>query len=157
MAIANTLRHYLAAHHFDYEIVRHHYSVTGQHTAEAAHVSGNQLAKSVILEDADGYVMAVLPASHQLDPVALNSLLNRSLTLSTEAAFAALFHDCELGAIPALGSAYGIATVVDNLLFYPREVFIEAGDHQTLLRIDAAEFRRLMSGATTGNIGSRAS
>lgn len=155
MPISSTLRQYLTTHSVSYDIVRHVYSGGSQQTAQAAHVSGNQLAKPVVLEDEYGYVMAIIPASHQLDYVALDNLLNRSLIMASENELGGLFQDCELGAIPALGDAYGIKTAVDNLLFYPKEVFFEAGDHETLIRVEASQFRRMMAGAETGNISTR--
>lgn len=155
MPIASTLRHYLATHNVQYELVRHRYASSSQHAAQAAHVSGNYIAKPVILEDEFGYVMAVIPASHHLDYVALDNLLNRRLVMASENELAGLFQDCELGAIPALGEAYGVKSVVDNLLFYPREIYFEAGDHETLLKVEASQFRRMMAGSETGNISIR--
>lgn len=155
MPIATTLRQYLSSHNVSYDIVRHSYAGSSQHTAQAAHVSGNQLAKPIILEDEYGYVMAVIPASHQLDYVALDNLLTRTLVMASENELAGLFQDCELGAVPALGEAYGIKTVVDNLLFYPKSIYFEGGDHETLIQVEASQFRRMMAGATAGNISTR--
>lgn len=36
------------------------------HTAEAAHVTGDKLAKAVVLIDEDGYLVAVIPATFKL-------------------------------------------------------------------------------------------
>lgn len=155
MTIASSLRQYLTTHNVSYEQVHHAYTGSSQYSAEAAHVSGNQLAKPILLEDEYGYVMAVIPASHQLDYVALDNLLSRTLVMASENELAGLFQDCELGAIPALGEAYGIRTVVDNLLFYPKDIYFEGGDHETLVKVEASQFRRMMAGADTGNVSIR--
>ncbi|MBI2380116.1 MAG: YbaK/EbsC family protein [Gammaproteobacteria bacterium] len=135
-----------------YDLVQHPYTGSSQFSAQAAHISGNQLAKPILLEDEYGYVMAIIPASHQLDYLAVDRLLNRTLVMASENELAGLFQDCELGAVPALGEAYGVKSVVDNLLFYPKDVYFEAGDHETLIRVESSQFRRMMAGAETGNI-----
>ncbi len=45
---------------------------------------------------------ALLPASHHLRLNELQELLGREVQLATEEEFAALFDDCDTGAVPAL-------------------------------------------------------
>ena len=66
---------------------------------------GDQLAKGVVLEDDKGYVMAVVPSTHKIDMTILDRYLGRNLELATETELCQLFHDCEVGAIPPIGSA----------------------------------------------------
>src|SRR5258705_11222090 len=81
-------------------------------TAELAHVPGDRLAKSVILEDDDGFVMAVLPSTCHIRLGRLSRELNRRLRLAMENELPKLFGDCELGAIPPVGPAYRGSTVM---------------------------------------------
>ena len=44
----------------------------------------------------------------------------------------ALFKDCEFGAVPPLGLAYGMSTVIDDCLSEQPEIYFEAGDHDRI-------------------------
>ena len=62
-----------------------------------------------------------------------------------------MFGDCELGAIPALGSAYGLEMVVEDSLVAQPEMYFEGGDHASLVRISAEQFGRLTTHAAHGH------
>ena len=70
----------------------------------------------MLLEDERGYVMAVLPASHRVDLKKLRRKLHRKLELATEEELGEIFRDCEIGAVPPLGAAYGVPVVYDDHL-----------------------------------------
>lgn len=144
MPIAPTLKHYLDDHRAEYDTVQHPRSLTSMRTAEQAHIPGDNLAKSVVLKDRRGFVLAVLPATHRLDIDRLDRQLHRSLDLATETEFSCLFGDCEAGAVPAVGTAYGVDTVLDDSLTQPADVYFEAGDHEALVHMSSEQFRLLM-------------
>ncbi len=116
MAIASTVSGYLAEHDVAYDVLTHPHTATSGETAEASHVPGTCLAKSVILEDDLGYLMVVLPSNRQVNLGELHRQLNRNLGLAAESELGRLFRDCEPGALPAMGPAYGMETIVDDLL-----------------------------------------
>lgn len=151
MAIATTLQHYLEGHHVPYDVMPHLRTMTARETARVCEIPADCLAKAVVLRDGGGYVMAVLPASCQLDKAQLWRLLHRPVELADEGEATSLFKDCEIGAIPALGQAYGLETVVDERLGKAPEVWIEAGDHQHLVHLAGERFRELMAGARHGS------
>jgi Ala-tRNA(Pro) deacylase len=92
--------------------------------------------------------MAVLPADQRVHIGALARLLDRhDLHLSDERRVKALFDDCAPGAVPALGMAWGMETIVDPALVAVPEVFIEAGDHEQLIKLTRATFETLMRDA----------
>jgi Ala-tRNA(Pro) deacylase len=143
--IATSVREYLDREHVRYDLLAHPPTRDAAHNAELAHVPGDQVAKAVVLEDDNGYLMAVLPASRKLDLHAVSRELNRDgLRLADESELTTLFKDCECGAIPPLGPVYDIETVLDKSLADAREVYFEAGDHLTLIRLKGENFRRLM-------------
>lgn len=144
MNMANTLEKYLTQHKISYDKIPHQYSVTSMNTAIAANIPMNKLAKSVILEDNEGYVMAVVPASRHVKIRELNRLLNRNIGLATETELENLFSDCDLGAIPPIGNAYGMTTIVDFSLDDCSDVYFEAGNHEELIHVTAEDFRKLM-------------
>ena len=145
MAIASTLINYLKDREIEYFTVEHRHTPTSEATAHAADVPRHQLAKAVVLKDEDGYVVSVLPASHTLEINWVNEELERRLELAEEDEFRNLFQDCEAGAVPAFGNAYGIPVIWDDDLQYTSDVYIEAGDHEHLICLDRRSFRKLMS------------
>ena len=64
MTMASTLRRHLEG--VEYQVVNHPMTASSSETAQSAHVSGNRIAKSVVLRDGEGYLLAVLPATHHL-------------------------------------------------------------------------------------------
>jgi Ala-tRNA(Pro) deacylase len=155
MATAHRLEDYMMRHGVRYDVVMHPHSHSSMETAELAHVPGDRLAKSVVLEDDDGYVMAVLPSTHHVRLGKLSRELNRNLRLATESELPALFADCEKGAIPPVGLAYGMTTIVDDGLAEQPEIYCEAGDHETLLRMNRDAFMALMEHADRARFSHR--
>jgi len=152
MAIAKTVKSYLDSHKLSYEVVQHPHTSSSAETADAAYIWGDQLAKSVVLEDESGYVIAVLPASHRVDLKKLRQKMRRRLELATEAELGEIFRDCEVGAVPPLGDAYGVPVVYDDRLRKLGTVYFEGGDHEDLVHMDGPEFMRLLEGAIHGSI-----
>ncbi len=152
MAIAITLKEYLETAGADYDVVPHTYTTSSMSIAEAAHIPGDKLVKAVLLEDEDGYVLAVVPATHHLDLGRISELLNRRLGLATEDELGNIFTDCDLGAIPPIGNAYGIEVVMDECLKDCDEVYFEAGDHIELVHMNTDAFMKLMKRASVTRI-----
>jgi len=144
MGIAITLREYLSNEGIDFELIEHPYSKSSMESAKSAHIPGNQLAKCVVLEDDEGYIMAVIPSTHKIDMIILDRFLGRSLDLATETELSELFHDCEVGAIPPIGKAYGYEMILDDSLMDCEDIYFEAGDHTDLVHITGDEFHALM-------------
>ena len=66
MAIAPRLQRFLNDQGLKYDVVAHTPTMSSIGTAHAGHIPEDRLAKGIILSDGDRYMMAVLPASHQL-------------------------------------------------------------------------------------------
>lgn len=147
MTIATTVDSALARKDIDYRVLKHPHTATSMRTAEAAHITGEQIAKAVLLKDERGYLLAVLPATHQLLPDVLNKRLHRELKLAEEEDLERLFYDCEIGAVPPLGPDYGVPTVVEDLLRSCSDIYFEAGDHLGLVQVTETNFEKLMEGA----------
>lgn len=152
MSLAQTLESFLSERGARYTIEHHAASTTSLDTARSACIDEESLAKSLVLDDDRGYVLAVLPASRRLEIGRVRNKLRRPLQLSREYKMVKLFPDCALGAVPPLGAAYGLATVVDAHFEDCEEVFFEGGDHETLVRMDGAEFLGLLSTASVAEI-----
>lgn len=146
MAIAKTLINYLKERGIDYDLIAHDHTATAEASAHAAHVPTHQVAKAVVLRDDSGYVISVLPANHSLEVQWVNDELDRQLEMACEDEFKKLFDDCETGAVPALGEAYGLKVIWDDELAYTSDIYIEAGDHEHLIWLERRDFKKLMSG-----------
>jgi Ala-tRNA(Pro) deacylase len=143
MAIAPKLQDFLAARRSEYQVLAHPRTQSSAASAQAAHVPGRRFAKAVVVEDDEGYVLAVVPSTHHLALSELGEALHRRpLRLARESELGSLFPDCELGALPALGDAYGIPTIVEKELDAQQDVYFEAGDHEHMVHMSGTEFAR---------------
>jgi Ala-tRNA(Pro) deacylase len=122
-------------------------------TAAAAHVSGGQLAKAVIVKDDETYFMVVVPSDYHVHLGRLHQHLGREVGLATEQELVRLFPDCDEGAAPPLGAAYGLPTLVDTSLLEQQQVYFESGDHESLVKLSGEQFRALLAGAERVNVG----
>jgi Ala-tRNA(Pro) deacylase len=144
MGIALTLKQYLEDHNIDYEVMSHNKTGCSTLTAEASHIPGECLAKGVILRKDGGYMMAILPASRHVALAEVGHHLDQPVDLASEAEIAALFPDCDEGAVPAIARAYGLDGLVDDSLDGQKDIYIEGGDHRTLVHLKGPQFRKLM-------------
>lgn len=150
MTIANTVQNSLIQHSIEYKLVSHPHTESSHETANAAHVSDDHIAKAVILRDTTGYAMVVIPASNRVKIEHLHKELCRDFELATEDEIASLFTDCETGAIPPLGPAYGIETFLDKAFTSLANVYFEAGDHSELVHTNGKDFLTLLGGVRQG-------
>lgn len=151
MGIAITLKEFLDDHGVDYQIVAHDHAPSANRSAEAAHIPGDHLAKAVLLEDGGHYLLAALPATRKLKLGRLHQALGDLVGLATEHEVTEVFKDCEPGAVPALGSAYGIETLLDDTLAAQEDIYIEGGDHLSLIRMTGKSFRDLLGPTRHGD------
>jgi len=147
MAISNTLKRYLDQSGIAYEAIQHHLAFSSQKIAEAAHVSGERLAKGVLLRDGIGYLLAVLPSPLSVDVDELSEQLGRNLDLVEEGEIHQLFPDCDPGAVPPIGDAYEIEVALDTELCDEPDIYFEAGDHVGLIRVGGTDFQTLLKNA----------
>ena len=121
MSMTTTLQKYLADNGVSYDILPHSATSSSLSAAHSTHVHGHMVAKPVILEDEAGYLMAVVPATEHVKMGKLNRILDRDMTLAREDELRELFTDCDLGAIPPMGSAYGMQSIIDGIIqFFDR-------------------------------------
>ncbi|MGH8629741.1 MAG: aminoacyl-tRNA deacylase [Burkholderiales bacterium] len=150
MNIAGKLRSYMNARHARFDVVEHPRTVSCIHTARVTRIPLERLARPVVFADEAGYIMAVVPAAGHVDLAEIRRQTGRAVRMATEVEVEALFSDCEAGAVPAVGQAYGIETIVDESLLQQPELFFEAGNHLELVRMTSTDFARLMGEAVRG-------
>src|SRR5262249_14041854 len=154
MPLAPTLRKHLDQN-VTYEVITHDPTMSSTRTAKACHVSGDRLAKAIVLRRDGGYMLAVLPASHRIRLPELRQQICDDVALGVPGAIKGLFPDRALGAVPAVGECYDLDVIVDDSIQEQPDVYLEGGDHATLIHISQAQFTRLMSGARHGRFSIR--
>lgn len=156
MSIVNKVSAYLDKNNIHYQLLEHAPSHNSLSSATASNIPAAQLVKGVMLEDREGNkLMAILPATHKVSLISLNEKLNRQFHLMKEAAIFELFADCDHGAVPPLAEAYSMEKVYDVCLMQQPYLYLEAGDHKSLIKLTRAEFGQLMHGAEPLHISHR--
>lgn len=139
------LKEYLDSHEVKYVVLNHSPAYTAQEIARAAHVPGQEMAKTVMVRLDDELVMIVMPAPAK---VRFNLLQEASgatqVELAREKDFARLFPGCELGAMPPFGNLYEIPVIVDEALAEDEEICFNAGTHTELIRMSYRDFDALV-------------
>ncbi len=122
----------------------HPVAYTAQEMAAEEHVSGDAVAKPVIVQADGRNVMCVLPASCKIDLGKLAKALKaKKCQLVGESEMAGLFPDVEVGAEPPFGKLYGLDTVVDKRLTERSQITFTAGTHRQSIQMDYADYARL--------------
>ena len=147
MTMAANLRSYLERRSLPFETLAHSFTQNSMRTASAAHVPGDRLAKGVVIRVEDTYLLVVVPSDYRVHLGMLHHYLGREVGLATESEVAQLFPDCDPGAVPPLGAAYRIRTLVDERLLRQPEIYFESGDHCNLVKVDGEQFARLVADA----------
>jgi Ala-tRNA(Pro) deacylase len=140
---SNRLQDFLKQHPAPYTLVPHAPTFSSQATAAKIHISGADMAKTVVLQGQSQTYLAVLPASRYVDLSRFGKIVGEAVRLATEEHIRGLFPDCELGAIPPFGKLYGVRTYVDESLTGDREIVFTAGGHSDAMRMNYRDFQGL--------------
>jgi Ala-tRNA(Pro) deacylase len=140
------LREFLDSHHIKYFVISHSPAYTAQDIAAVAHVSGNELVKTVMVTVDGKMAMVLLHASRHLDFDLLRQLCgSRDVALAEEQEFSGLFPECEIGAMPPFGNLYGMEVYADEELDESIDIVFSAGSHRELLRLSWFDYKRLVA------------
>lgn len=138
------IREYLEQNGVEYQSSEHPPAYTAQDIAAEEHVSGDMLAKPVIIRDEREYAMCVLPASYKLDMQKVARARKAAqVRLADEGEMSKLFSDCELGAEPPFGNLYNMPTLVDEHLTADDEIVFQSGSHRQAIRMKYKDFESL--------------
>jgi Ala-tRNA(Pro) deacylase len=145
LPIPRALAKTLTEHGAPFELLPHRHTETARAEARAVGSTPEQIAKTVVIRTASGYVRVVVPASERVDLRKLRELLGGDghTRLATEAELAAAYPEFELGAVPPMGGPAGDAVVVDKTLAGHDQVVFEAGTHDESIRMETKDLLRL--------------
>lgn len=142
---AKKLKEYLDSNNIKYLSIKHSPAYTAQEIAAKSHISGKELAKTVIVRINNKVAMAVLPASYKIDFEALMEVTGTgNVILAGEEEFKYMFPDCEIGAMPPFGNLYDLDVYVAKALTEDDDISFNAGTHTELIRMAYADFERLV-------------
>jgi Ala-tRNA(Pro) deacylase len=144
MGIALTLQQYLDDQHIDYDVLVHKRTRSSEGTVRASHVPQESLAKGVVLTREGGFIVAVVPASAKVRLDVIEHMLHCPVAMATEEEIEELFPDCDAGAVPPVAAAYAVDAFIDESLDKQTDVYLEGGDHRSLIHISGEQFRSLM-------------
>lgn len=138
------LKDFLDSHKVKYVSSTHSPAFTSQEIAAAAHVSGRQLAKTVIIKMDGKLAMVVVPANSQVNFAKLKESIGSMADLAAESEFKDKFAGCEVGAMPPFGNLYDMPVYVSNLVSQQDNIVFNAGSHSELMQVAYRDFERLV-------------
>ena len=143
---------FLEARGLHHAVIEHSQTYTAGAEARIAAVPPQHAAKTILLRDDGGYVLAVIPASELLDLRKVRRLARRpELRLATEQEMAADFPAFEVGALPPFGELFECPEFIDVRLLSPPRILCNGGDHQHSIVVSARELWSA-SGAGSGDL-----
>jgi Ala-tRNA(Pro) deacylase len=126
-----------------FETLLHPPAFTAQKRARFLHLPGRQVAKVVLLHGPDGYVLAVLPATHHVDRKRVSEGLGGPVRLAADDEIARVFRDCEWGVVPPFGTLYGLPVLLDESIPADTLMVFETTTHAEAVRMLCRDFERL--------------
>ena len=97
-----------------FEVLPHRQVFRASQEAQVLGVDADAVVKTVVLATADGYCLAVIPASCRLDLHLVGEVLgDAGVRLASEGELLAAFPRFELGVLPPLGDLLGIPVLID--------------------------------------------
>jgi Ala-tRNA(Pro) deacylase len=139
------LKEFLDREKIKYVSIVHSTAYTAQEVAASAHVTGKELAKTIIVELDGEMAMAVLPAKRKIVVQDLRDITGSDqVKFASEEEFKKRFPDCETGAMPPFGNLYGMEVYMAESLRENDEIAFNAGSHTEVIKMAFKDFERLV-------------
>lgn len=139
------VKEFLDKHEIKYISMSHSPAFTSQEIAAAAHISGRELAKTVVVKIDGKLAMVVVPANHQVNFAKLRDATGaKAVDLASESEFKDKFSGCEVGAMPPFGSLYDMPVYLSSMLGQQDHIVFNAGSHSELMQLSFPDFEKLV-------------
>ena len=138
------VKEFLDSHKVKYVSMTHSPAFTSQEVAAAAHVSGKEMAKTVIVKADGKYAMVVVPANDHVNFSKLKEVMGASVDLASESEFKDKFSGCEVGAMPPFVNLYNMPVYVSKHLEHMDHIVFNAGSHSELMQMKFKDFHQLV-------------
>jgi Ala-tRNA(Pro) deacylase len=126
-----------------YEVAEHPRAVTSMEEAGALGITADEVVKTVMLATDRGPALVVVPASRRLDlRLAREAVGDHAARLASEDELQRSFSECELGALPPLGSLLGAPVFVDPEVLEHDTVMFAAGTQTQSIKARSADLFR---------------
>ncbi|HOW83756.1 MAG TPA: YbaK/EbsC family protein [Spirochaetota bacterium] len=143
--LGERIKRFLDENHVTYEFISHPREFSSTRTCQAAHVHGNEFAKTVILKMDGRLVMCVVTANQMVFPGYMKNFFNaKNIEIASESDFKNAFPDCEVGAMPPFGNLYGVDEFISMDLTRDEYIAFNAGSHTELIRMKFSDFEKLV-------------
>ena len=140
-----TLKSFLDKEKIKYVSIVHSPAYTAQEVAASAHITGRELAKTVIVQLDGEMAMAVLPANRKIVLQDLREVTGADqVKFVAEEEFKKKFPDCETGAMPPFGNLYGMEVYAAASLAENEAIAFNAGSHTEVIKLAYKDFERLV-------------
>ena len=144
MSISARLKTLLDQSKIPYSVMTHQTTYTAQGTAATMQISAKELAKTVVAWAGGEMILAVLPGPRHVKLHKLGAEIGKPVRLASEQEFITCFPDCEVGAMPPIGSLYNLPVYVDESLADDQEIVFNAGTHHDAIRMRYEDFVRVV-------------
>ena len=134
---------YLTEQRIDFERLPHPPAYSAQKRAKYLRLPGEQVTKSVLLSGPNGYLLAVLPATHQVDTRAVAAHVGGPVYVAEDREIAGVFPDCEWGVVPPFGARYGLTTLLDDGIASDMRIVLETHSQFEAVRLLCRDFERM--------------
>ena len=91
----------------------------------------------------DGFLLAVLSATHHVDTQRVAEVLGGPVRLATDQEISKVFSDCEWGVVPPFGALYGLPVLLDVGIASDTLMVFETNTHAHAVRMYCCDFERL--------------
>jgi Ala-tRNA(Pro) deacylase len=141
-----SLMTWLGSEGVEYELHEHDRSLTALATARAEGVNPRSFEKVVwVRTEKGGDALIVLDADDHLDlKKARETLKSGRVTLVSEEEISQMTPDCDPGAMPAVGSLFGLSTYADLAVRDEPEISFNAGSHTVAVRVDRVAWEKAL-------------
>lgn len=139
------LKEFLDKEKIKYISIVHSLAYTAQEVAASVHITGKELAKTVIVHLDGEMAMAVLPANRKIVLQDLRDVTGADhVKFAPEDEFKKQFPDCDTGAMPPFGNLYGMEVFAAASLAENEQIAFNAGSHTEVIKLAYEDFERLV-------------
>jgi Ala-tRNA(Pro) deacylase len=153
MTTLQTCLNYLDERGIRYAHTSHSPAYTAGEVAVAEYLPLHRMAKTVVFRSNEGYILVVVPADTYEDVEQVRTAVGiATLQKAKETELYLLFPNAEVGAMPPLGTLFGLPVYLDRELARQEFIAFNAGTHRDLIHMRVSDFEKLVH-PVTGNFG----
>ncbi len=152
MSVSQKLVNYLAEKKINYELIEHRVVHTAWDLVKTLHLKKpEEVVKTLLVRTDKDPVMVLLPADKNLDKAKFKRVVNewrkkrglkaiKEIDFIKEAWIKKNIKIGKLGVIPPFGQLLKMPVFIDNLVFKPTKIIVNAGEYGISLKIRTKDF-----------------